>query len=124
MNGYDRLRLWCDGPLDESRIHVVGLFVHIHKNRLGAAIADRFGGSNKRIGDGDNLVTWTDAQPEQGQPQRIRSAAYTDALLCPAECSEILFKLLDKRPTGKGRFLHNIINRFRNVFLNWLILRL
>src|SRR5215813_3612214 len=51
----------CDSGFNESRIDVVGGWIDVHENRLGAAIAHGISRGNERMADGNHFIAWLDA---------------------------------------------------------------
>jgi hypothetical protein len=67
-----------DRRLQQFGVEIVAARSDIHEANLCADHGCRFSGGDKGIGYGDHLVARTDPASKQGDPQRIRAAAYPD----------------------------------------------
>src|SRR5438105_12604295 len=80
MDGDNGAGAGRDGPLQEVRVHGAGLVLNINKHGGGPAKANRFGGGDEGIGDGDDFVSRPNAEGEQGEPQGIAAVADADGI--------------------------------------------
>src|SRR4030042_3357220 len=96
-------------------IHVVGLFVDIHKSDSSASLRNCLGGCNKCIRNSNYLVTGADPGSNQSKPQSIRTAIYGHTIFAFTELSELVFKCLYLWTTHK-RGLSEAVTKNCNQF--------
>jgi len=103
VHGDDGLRPGRDGALELSGVHVAGVGLDVHENRLGPGKADGLGRGHERAGRGDHLVALTDAQGQKGKPEGVGAVADGHAMLRPAVGGELPLEFLDEGAAGEGR---------------------
>jgi len=75
------LGLGRDGLGHLVHVDVQGLWINVHKHRLGTDIGDRFGGCDEGERCRDHLVTRANARRQHGQMQRIGAVGAGDGVL-------------------------------------------
>jgi hypothetical protein len=64
VHRHNSLGLGGDSPLNQLRVHVVGLLIDIYKHRGGAAKTDRFGCCDEGIRNSNYLIAGTNSERE------------------------------------------------------------
>ena len=95
----------------QRRVHGVGVFINIDKDRCGAAICDGFARGHKRAGHRDNFVAGSDAESQKGQPEGFRAIADANRVLAIAECRKIFFESCDKGSSGESAAIDDFRDR-------------
>jgi hypothetical protein len=108
MHRQQRLGGRRDGRLHLLQIDQIGLWINIHKHRLGANSTDGFGCGKKAKGGGDDLITWSNAKAPESQDQSIGAAVAANGVLTAAETGEGLLKALNDWTTDVLATAQNI----------------
>ena len=104
------------------RVHVAGAFSYINKHRHGTYLGYGFGGGDKGVGNGDDLVSGPHAGSHESKPQCIGSRIDTDAEFRPAEFGEFFLKTGDIGSTDKGTVFHGLFDHGQNFGFDLFIL--
>src|SRR5947208_11184337 len=107
--------LGCYRLLDLRRLHRIGVWLDIDKNRLGADVTDRPCRCNKGKRNGDDLISRTYAASNHGQVQRASTGVDTDAMLNAAISGKLPFKSFYKRAGSKMATVEDAMKRIANL---------
>ena len=122
VHRHDCLGARSDGGLEKLWIHRVRALVDVDEHRLGAAIADRFGGRHEGRRDRDHFIAGSNSERQQRQPKRVRAIADSDGVSRAAECGETLLEALDERSAGERVLINHLFNRGQELRPDWVVL--
>ena len=98
VDRHDGLGLRCDGRFDLGWVDTIRFRVRIDENSRRPRDPHGLRRGEERVGGGDALVSGTDAQGHEGQPQCVGSVADADGVFHPVIGRQLRFEALEHRP--------------------------
>src|SRR5436190_5516296 len=90
------------------RVHGVSIFMNVHEGDVQAGLGDSFCRCDKRIRYSHREASWLNPGSQQGEPQSIRPAVYSNTILSTAKLRKLALKLFHHRPTDKPGSLERL----------------
>jgi hypothetical protein len=97
-----------EGGGEEGGIEIAGRFIDIDEGGGGTGEGDGFGGGHEGGGSGDDLISGSDAEGQEGEPEGIGSIADGDGMGGLAEGGEGFLEAGDERAAGEGAGIQDL----------------
>jgi len=122
MHRHDGAGLGRDGSLDLGHVDVLRPRLDVDKDGGRARKPNGFGGGEKGVGGGDDLVPWSDPECQKTEQQGIRTRVHPDRFLHAHVLGQLLLELRELRTEHIGAALEHVVNGLINVLLEVAIL--